>query len=223
MIHQLVAGDEVIATQAWFEVGDRANFYQSGRNATDAQWRGAGNVLHVFVAERAFEVGFRELDFLRGDEQYKSEWADRSRTQVSYLVATGARARTMARAREARTRVVGSISSLLSVLGAPCGLSSSPAPGQRLVDAAAEGNEGSGHIRVGTISAYTRRSWSTQCSQVGSAGLFGLIAAATSMSVLASSVGGAFGGTAMASPSDASRSTRTYRQRRSSFPEPALP
>ena len=110
-IHQLVAGDEVIATQAWFEVGDRANFYQSGRNATDAQWRGAGNVLHAFVAERAFEVGFRELDFLRGDEQYKSEWADRSRTQVSYLVARGARARTMAKAREARTRVVGSISS----------------------------------------------------------------------------------------------------------------
>lgn len=111
MIHQLIAGDEVIATQAWFEVGDRANFYQSGRNATDARWRGAGNVLHAFVAERAFEVGFRELDFLRGDEQYKSEWADRSRTQVSYLVARGARARTMARAREARTRVVGSISS----------------------------------------------------------------------------------------------------------------
>ncbi len=110
-IHQLVAGDEVIATQAWFELGERASFYQSGRNSTDAQWRGAGNVLHAFVAERAFDVGFKELDFLRGNEQYKLEWADRSRTQVTYLVARGARARTVAKAREARSHLAGSISS----------------------------------------------------------------------------------------------------------------
>ena len=111
MIHQLVAGDEVIATQAWFEVGDRASFYQCGRNSTDPQWRGAGNVLHAFVAERAFELGFKELDFLRGNERYKLEWADRSRTQVTYLVAKGASARTVAKAREARTHLAGSISS----------------------------------------------------------------------------------------------------------------
>jgi CelD/BcsL family acetyltransferase involved in cellulose biosynthesis len=110
-IHQLVAGDEVIATQAWFEVGDRASFYQSGRNSTDDQWRGAGNVLHALVAERAFEVGFKELDFLRGNEQYKLEWADRSRTQVTYLAAKGARARTVAKAREARSHLAGSMSS----------------------------------------------------------------------------------------------------------------
>ena len=110
-IHQLVAGDEVIATQAWFEVGDRASFYQSGRNSTDDQWRGAGNVLHAFVAERAFEVGFKELDFLRGSDQYKLEWADRSRSQVTYLVAKGARASIVAKAREGRTHLVGSISS----------------------------------------------------------------------------------------------------------------
>jgi CelD/BcsL family acetyltransferase involved in cellulose biosynthesis len=111
VIHQLVAGNEVIAIQAWFEVGDRASFYQSGRNVVDPQWRGAGNVLHAFVAERACQLGFRELDFLRGSEQYKLEWADRSRPLVEYLVAKGSRGRVLATAREARTHLEGSLSS----------------------------------------------------------------------------------------------------------------
>jgi len=111
VIHQIVAGKEVIATQAWFEIGDRASFYQSGRNSTDPQWRGAGNVLHAFVAERAFQVGFKELDFLRGNEKYKLEWASRSRPLVEYLAAKGGRGRVFAMAREARSRLEGPFSS----------------------------------------------------------------------------------------------------------------
>lgn len=111
VIHQLVTGTEVIATQAWFEVGDRASFYQSGRNSVDPQWRGAGNVLHAFVAERAFQVGFKELDFLRGNEQYKLEWASRSRPLAEYVAAKGTRGRVFAMAREGRTRLEGSFSS----------------------------------------------------------------------------------------------------------------
>ena len=111
VLHQLVAGDEVIATQAWFEVGDRASFYQSGRNLADPQWRGAGNVLHAFVAERACEIGIKELDFLRGTEQYKLEWADRSRPLVEYLMARGPRGRALAMTREARTHLEGALSS----------------------------------------------------------------------------------------------------------------
>jgi CelD/BcsL family acetyltransferase involved in cellulose biosynthesis len=111
VLHQLIVGSEVIATQAWFEVGDRASFYQSGRNTSDAQWRGAGNVLHSFVAQRAFQVGIRELDFLRGNEQYKAEWANRSRLLVEYVAAKGTRGRIFAVAREARTQLEGSLSS----------------------------------------------------------------------------------------------------------------
>jgi len=111
VIHQLVIGNEVIATQAWFEVGDRASFYQSGRNSTDPQWRGAGNLLHAFVTERAFEIGFKELDLLRGNEPYKLEWTSRCRSLVGYRATKGARGRILGMARQASIRMKGAFSS----------------------------------------------------------------------------------------------------------------
>lgn len=110
-IHQLVSGSEVIASQAWFEVGKRASFYQSGRNSTDPRWRGAGNVLTAFIVQRAFELGFSELDFLRGDEPYKLEWASHSRNLVRYLGAKGPQARLRLFARKVESQLVGTLSS----------------------------------------------------------------------------------------------------------------
>lgn len=88
VLHRIVVGDRTIAVQAWFELAGRVAFYQGGRDL-DAQWRGAGNVLHLRVAERAYELGFREIDLLRGAEAYKSEWAERSRVLVGLKAAHG--------------------------------------------------------------------------------------------------------------------------------------
>ncbi len=104
VIHQLVHDRDVVAIQAWFEVDGRASFYQSGRDSTDPRWRGAGNVLHECVAERAYELGFTELDMLRGDEPYKSEWARRSRQLFGYRVARGMGGRAVSLAARRKSR-----------------------------------------------------------------------------------------------------------------------
>jgi CelD/BcsL family acetyltransferase involved in cellulose biosynthesis len=98
----LALDDEVIAVQAWFELGGRASFYQSGRDVEDPRWRGAGTVLHLRVAERACRLGFTELDMLRGAEAYKSEWADETRRVLRVKAAHGLTGRAVWAAQVAR-------------------------------------------------------------------------------------------------------------------------
>lgn len=78
VLHELVAADEVIATQAWFVVAGRISFAQGARSL-DRRWRGAGNVLMAYAVEDAFARGCTELDLLRGDDEYKRLWTDQAR------------------------------------------------------------------------------------------------------------------------------------------------
>ena len=77
--HRFAVDGQAIAIDLWFEVGGVASFYQSGRDP-DHQWRGAGSVVKAKAIARACERGDREIDFLRGEEAYKSDWADEVRT-----------------------------------------------------------------------------------------------------------------------------------------------
>ena len=72
---------------AWygFTHGDTVYHYQSGR---DPRWERdrVGTVLVGVMIRRAIERGFRKLDFLRGDEQYKAEWTLTSRPCYEVVV-----------------------------------------------------------------------------------------------------------------------------------------
>lgn len=105
VLHQLVAGHEVIAVQAWFDVAGRASFYQSGRDVSDPRWRGAGTVLHAHAAAWACQAGCQELDLLRGEEAYKREWAPRTRRLLRYRVARGVQGELGAAATWSRDRM----------------------------------------------------------------------------------------------------------------------
>lgn len=105
---ELVAGDEVIASQAWFVAAGRFSYAQGARSL-DRQWRGAGTVLMAYAVEEAAALGCTELDLLRGDDAYKRLWADRSRPLFRLEAGTGllgkAALRGLPLARRARDRL----------------------------------------------------------------------------------------------------------------------
>jgi CelD/BcsL family acetyltransferase involved in cellulose biosynthesis len=88
VLFELVADDEVIASQAWFVVAGRASYAQGARSL-DRQWRGAGTVLMAYAVEEAAALGCTELDLLRGDDDYKRLWTDRSRALFRLEAGTG--------------------------------------------------------------------------------------------------------------------------------------
>jgi CelD/BcsL family acetyltransferase involved in cellulose biosynthesis len=61
-----------------FSLGDTVYHYQCGR---DPRWEQArvGSVLMGFIIRRVIERGYRRLDFLRGEEPYKTEWTQTAR------------------------------------------------------------------------------------------------------------------------------------------------
>jgi CelD/BcsL family acetyltransferase involved in cellulose biosynthesis len=75
------AGDAVAALYG-FSVSGTFQFYQCGM---DPDWMryGLGQVLIGNAIEQAVAAGHATFDFLRGDESYKSGWADRSRQNVT--------------------------------------------------------------------------------------------------------------------------------------------
>lgn len=87
-IHELRAGDDIIATIAAFEVANRVSLYQSAR-LVDGRWRDAAIVLLHTVITEARDRGFTEVDFLRGDEGYKAGFAPERRDLLRVQAATG--------------------------------------------------------------------------------------------------------------------------------------
>lgn len=93
-LHELVvptdggSGEQVVASDALLVVGDRVSVYTGGRS-TDPRWRGAGSLLTWAELSLLAQRGAREVDFLRGDETYKYDWADRSRPLLSVRAARG--------------------------------------------------------------------------------------------------------------------------------------
>jgi CelD/BcsL family acetyltransferase involved in cellulose biosynthesis len=87
-VHELIAGGTVIATMVTFEVAGRVSLYQSAR-LTDFRWRGAPSVLLAAIITDACERGFAEVDFLRGDEAYKTNFAPHRRELLRLRGASG--------------------------------------------------------------------------------------------------------------------------------------
>ena len=87
-VHELIAGETVIATMVTFEVARRLSLYQSAR-LTDFRWRDATLVLLAAIISDSCGRGFAEVDFLRGDEAYKSNFAPERRELLRLRAASG--------------------------------------------------------------------------------------------------------------------------------------
>jgi CelD/BcsL family acetyltransferase involved in cellulose biosynthesis len=92
VVHELVAGGEVAASLASFEVCGRLSLYQGGRNP-DRQWRSATTLLIHSAIQDACRRGFNELDLLRGNEPYKRSFAEEDRVILRLRAAHGAGAK----------------------------------------------------------------------------------------------------------------------------------
>lgn len=88
-VHELVIDESVVATVVVFEVAGRVSLYQSAR-LTEPRWRDATTVLLSTIVTDACDRGFSEVDFLRGDESYKSRFAPNERQMFRLLAAKGA-------------------------------------------------------------------------------------------------------------------------------------
>lgn len=87
-VHELVASETVIAIVVAFEVAGRVSLYQSAR-LTDFRWRDATSVLLAAIITDACDRGFTEVDFLRGDEAYKTNFAPERRDLLRLQAANG--------------------------------------------------------------------------------------------------------------------------------------
>ena len=109
-MHEMHVDGRVIATNVCFEVAGTMSYYQSGRDL-DHRWRGSGMTLIAHAIEHALDAGCRELDFLRGSERYKREFADRERKILRIRTTPRQRGRAVATllsaARSARTALSG--------------------------------------------------------------------------------------------------------------------
>jgi CelD/BcsL family acetyltransferase involved in cellulose biosynthesis len=108
-VHELHAAGTVIAIMVSFEVAGRVSLYQSAR-LTDFRWRDATTALLAASIFDACDRGFAEVDFLRGDEAYKGNFAPerrellRLRTASGWAGRAGMRAETTARGAKAAAR-----------------------------------------------------------------------------------------------------------------------
>ena len=87
-VHELAVGETVIAVMVSFEVAGRVSLYQSAR-LTEIRWRDATTVLLNAAIADACERGFAEVDFLRGEEAYKSNFAPERRELLRLRTASG--------------------------------------------------------------------------------------------------------------------------------------
>jgi hypothetical protein len=88
VVHELGKDNLVVATVTAFEVAGRVSLYQSAR-LTDRRWRGATTVLLAAIIDDACARGFKEVDFLRGDEPYKGRFAPDHREMLRLVAGQG--------------------------------------------------------------------------------------------------------------------------------------
>jgi hypothetical protein len=87
-VHEFIVDQAVIAIVVAFEVARRVSLYQSARR-TDSHWRDAQIVLLAAIINEACHRGFTEVDFLRGDEAYKRNFAPEQRQLLRLEEASG--------------------------------------------------------------------------------------------------------------------------------------
>jgi CelD/BcsL family acetyltransferase involved in cellulose biosynthesis len=82
----LKAGGDGVAALYGFSVGRTFQFYQCGMHPGWVRY-GLGQVLIGNAIEQTIAAGHATFDFLRGDESYKAQWADRAHenTTVRYF------------------------------------------------------------------------------------------------------------------------------------------
>ena len=78
----LKAGGEAVAALYGFRVGQTFQFYQCGMH-TGRLRQGVGQILIGNAIEHTIAGGQATFDFLRGDESYKAQWADRWRENTT--------------------------------------------------------------------------------------------------------------------------------------------
>jgi hypothetical protein len=88
VVHELGNDNLVVATVTAFEVAGRVSLYQSAR-LTDRRWRDVTTVLLAAVIDDACARGFKEVDFLRGDEPYKGRFAPNHREMLRLVAGKG--------------------------------------------------------------------------------------------------------------------------------------
>ncbi|MEO5951113.1 MAG: GNAT family N-acetyltransferase [Chloroflexia bacterium] len=85
-ISELLAGDTVISSWISFQVNGRLNGYMTGFDPAYSKVR-PGKLLHRFVVRQALEEHATELDFGRGDEEYKFEMGAVHRHNARFILA----------------------------------------------------------------------------------------------------------------------------------------
>ncbi|HEY1207451.1 MAG: GNAT family N-acetyltransferase [Bryobacteraceae bacterium] len=78
----LRASGQTVAALYGFSIGNTFQFYQCGMHPA---WLslGVGQLIVGGSIQEAIRAGHAEFDFLRGDEQYKTQWAEQSRWTVT--------------------------------------------------------------------------------------------------------------------------------------------
>lgn len=84
-LHRLVAGDRIRAVFYCFQRNGRVYYYLSGFDQ-ELERLSVGVVLLGQVIATAIGEGARELDFLRGDENYKYDWKPLERSTVRVVI-----------------------------------------------------------------------------------------------------------------------------------------
>jgi CelD/BcsL family acetyltransferase involved in cellulose biosynthesis len=102
-VHELTVGETVVAIMVTFEVAGRVSLYQSAR-LTDFRWRDATLLLLATIITDACDRGFAEVDFLRGDEPYKNNFAPERRALLRLRGASGTTGRAILVAQTAARR-----------------------------------------------------------------------------------------------------------------------
>ena len=88
VVHELGNDNLVVATVTAFEVAGRVSLYQGAR-LTDRRWRDATIVLLAAIIDDACARGFKEVDFLRGDEPYKGRFTPNHREMLRLVAGKG--------------------------------------------------------------------------------------------------------------------------------------
>ena len=88
VVHQLVTGDLVVATAFAFEVAGRASMYQSAR-LTDPRWKDVGVTLFASIVDDVCARGLTEVDFLRGEEEWKGRFTTQRREMFRLVAGKG--------------------------------------------------------------------------------------------------------------------------------------
>ncbi len=88
VVHELGTDDLVVSSVSAFEVAGRVSLYQSAR-LTDPRWRDATTTLLAAIIDDACDRGFSEVDFLRGEEPYKSRFTTKRREMYRLVAGQG--------------------------------------------------------------------------------------------------------------------------------------